>query len=263
MLRPVGSGFNCSSFTCLTMCGTSTGSALPPSLSLFPVCLSLLFEQFNFQFDFIVCLSLYGYKSPAALTFRSAFCTWLTSQCHLSPFQPPYSLSTPFGCPSCTLPYTCFTVGHFIFSFQRATALKSIKNLFKSPSPEQSQPRMRALFIYQFIVSVGSRHVRSAVCCFQAHVLYKLNIKWLPRSHTPTHTHQNTHIRTYSHHCWSLMKKAYKNKKTKKNGGKAVGVRGSVGVGCASFIKTFNTHGLLIDFVCFGQTFIFGSYRQA
>lgn len=197
MLRPVGSGFNCSSFTCLTMCGTSTGSALPPSLS--PVCLSLLFEQFNFQFDFIVCRSLYGYKSPAALTFRSAFCTWLTSQCHLSPFQPPYSFSTLFGCPSCTLPYTCFTVGHFIFSFQRATALKSIKNLFKSPSPEQSEPRMRALFIYQFIVSVGSRHVRSAVCCFQAHVLYKLNIKWLPRSHTPTHTHTSTHTFAHTH----------------------------------------------------------------
>lgn len=35
------------------------------------------------------------------------------------------------------------------------------------------------------------------------------------------------------------------------------------GVGCVSFIKTFNTQGLLIDFVCFGQTFIFGSYRQA
>lgn len=51
---------------------------------------------------------------------------------------------------------------------------------------------MRAPFIYQFIVSVGSRHVRSAVCCFQAHVLYKLNIKWLPRSHTLTHTHPHT-----------------------------------------------------------------------
>lgn len=42
-----------------------------------------------------------------------------------------------------------------------------------------------------------------------------------------------------------------------------VSARGGVGVGCVSFIKTFNTQGLLIDFVRFGQTFIFGSYRQA
>lgn len=135
MLRPVGSEFNCSSLTCLTMCGTSTGSALPsPSLhfSLLSLSVSLLFEQFNFQFDFIVCRSCHGYKSPAALTFRSAFCTWLTSQCHLSNLPP---LSSSFCSASSTLPYTCFTVGHFIFSFQRATAFKSIKNLFKSPSP--------------------------------------------------------------------------------------------------------------------------------
>lgn len=108
------------------------------SLSLsIPFCLSRQFEQFNFQFDFIVCRSCYGYKSPAALTFRSAFCSCL----HLTVPTPPAPL-WPLYSPIST--HTCFTVGHFIFSFRRrATALKSIKNLFKSPSRAPARPRAR------------------------------------------------------------------------------------------------------------------------
>lgn len=168
------------------------GRHCPPLLSPFPVSLSFSSNLISNLILLSVALSLW-------LQIASSFdiSKRILHLAHLT--VPSVSLSTPispFLLPLAALALTyptCFTVGHFIFSFQRATALKSIKNLFKSPSPERSQPRMRALFIYQFIVSVGSRHVRSAVCYFQAHVLYKLNIKWLPRSHTPTHTFAHTH----------------------------------------------------------------------
>lgn len=132
MLRPVGSEFNCSSLTCLTMCGTSTGSALPsPSLhfSLLSLSVSLFFSSNLISNLILLSVAL------AMATNRQQLWHF---EAHFAPGSPHSAICLPYlpsPLPSAVLPYTCFTVGHFIFSFQRATAFKSIKNLFKSPSP--------------------------------------------------------------------------------------------------------------------------------
>lgn len=130
MLRPVGSEFNCSSLTCLTMCGTSTGSALPsPSLHFSLLSVSLFFSSNLISNLILLSVAL------AMATNRQQLWHF---EAHFAPGSPHSAICLPYlpsPLPSAVLPYTCFTVGHFIFSFQRATAFKSIKNLFKSPSP--------------------------------------------------------------------------------------------------------------------------------